>query len=120
MQSGGEADGDLVERLRRWLAFARTVLPGGSWWNFDEDVEIRFLAEPVTVSRALLRMWNLVANDRWIIFAAFSTLIVAAVSFEAKQAGFFCAKSYRFVLPKFSFLVSFLWLSSRRFRYRIS
>lgn len=82
MESRGEAEGDFSERLRRWMAFVRTILPGGSWWSFSEDVEVRILAEPVTVSRALVRMWKLVANDRWVIFAAFSTLIVAAVSFK--------------------------------------
>ncbi|XP_024023943.1 ABC transporter B family member 26, chloroplastic isoform X2 [Morus notabilis] len=80
VKSRGEAEVDLSERLRRWMAFVRSILPGGSWWGFSEDVEVRILAEPVTVSRALVRMWQLVANDRWIIFAAFSTLIVAALS----------------------------------------
>lgn len=37
-------------------------------------------AKPVTVLRALQRMWGLVAKDRWIIFAAFSALVLAAVS----------------------------------------
>ncbi|KAK9903879.1 hypothetical protein M0R45_000850 [Rubus argutus] len=48
--------------------------------NFSEDEEIRIFAKPVTVTRALTRMWGLVARDRWVIFAAFSTLIVAALS----------------------------------------
>ncbi|GMN41541.1 hypothetical protein TIFTF001_010766 [Ficus carica] len=80
VESRGEAEVDFSERLRRWMAFVRIILPGGSWWSFSEDVEVRILAEPVTVSRALVRMWKLVANDRWVIFFAFSTLIVAALS----------------------------------------
>lgn len=36
--------------------------------------------QPVTVWYALGKMWNLVAKDRWVIFAAFSALIIAAVS----------------------------------------
>lgn len=36
-------------------------------------------AKAVTVLRALQRMWDLVAKDRWIIFAAFSVLVFAAV-----------------------------------------
>jgi hypothetical protein len=67
------------ERLRRWIRVVGSVLPGGKWWSFDEDVELKLLAEPVTVSRALTRMWNLVAQDRWVIFAAFAALILAAV-----------------------------------------
>jgi hypothetical protein len=54
-------------------------LPWGKWWSFDEDVELKLLAEPVTVLQALTRMWNLVAQDRWVIFAAFAALILAAV-----------------------------------------
>ncbi|KAF5443091.1 hypothetical protein F2P56_035680 [Juglans regia] len=76
----GEENLELVERLRRWIGFIRSVLPGGSWWSFDEDVHVRMLAEPVTVSRALVRMWQLVAQDRWVIFAAFAALILAALS----------------------------------------
>ncbi|KFK23022.1 hypothetical protein AALP_AAs55890U000100 [Arabis alpina] len=37
------------------------------------------MAKLVSVWRALSRMWELVAEDRWVIFAAFSTLIVAAL-----------------------------------------
>lgn len=70
----------LSEKLRRWIAFVRSVLPGGSWWSFSEDVEVVLTAKPVTVLRALQRMWELIAKDRWIIFAAFATLIITAVS----------------------------------------
>ncbi|XVF02538.1 hypothetical protein REPUB_Repub04eG0183800 [Reevesia pubescens] len=71
---------ELRERFRKWIDFLRSVLPGGSWWSFSEDVELKLMAKPVTVWRALTRMWHLVANDRLVIFAAFSTLIVAALS----------------------------------------
>lgn len=37
------------------------------------------MAKPVTLWRALGKMWDLVSKDRWIIFAAFSALIIAAV-----------------------------------------
>ena len=69
----------LPERIRHFVGFLRSILPGGSWWRFSEEVDSRFVAEPVTVWRALTRIWELVAEDRWVIFAAFSTLIVAAV-----------------------------------------
>ncbi|KAI6694900.1 hypothetical protein NL676_022610 [Syzygium grande] len=79
--SGGRSDAaGAFERLRRWMESVRSVLPGGRWWDLSEDVEFKMLAKPVTVWRALTRMWELVARDRWIIFAAFSTLIVAALS----------------------------------------
>ncbi|KAA3465791.1 ABC transporter family protein [Gossypium australe] len=71
---------ELRDRIRKWIDFLRSVLPGGSWWSFSDDVEIKFMAKPVTVWRALSRMWQLIAKDRLVIFAAFSTLIVAALS----------------------------------------
>jgi len=77
-----EGEGDnvsLAEKIRQCIDFLRTILPGGSWWSFSDEVDGRFIAKPVTVWRALSRMWELVAEDRWVIFAAFSTLIVAAV-----------------------------------------
>ncbi|KAJ0256309.1 ABC transporter B family member 26 [Hirschfeldia incana] len=78
---GGEGDSvSLPEKIRQCIGFLRTILPGGSWWRFTEEVDSRFIAKPVTVWRALSRMWELVAEDRWVIFAAFSTLIVAALS----------------------------------------
>ncbi|KAL1355381.1 hypothetical protein HN51_007436 [Arachis hypogaea] len=70
----------LLQTLRTWLRFLPSILPGGSWWNFDDDIEIELLAQPVSVWRALGKMWHLVARDRWIIFAAFTALIFAAVS----------------------------------------
>ncbi|XP_050276535.1 ABC transporter B family member 26, chloroplastic isoform X1 [Quercus robur] len=71
---------ELFERVRRWIASVRTVLPGGSWWSFSDDVDVKLLAKPVTVLQALVRMWHLVAQDRWVIFTAFATLIVAALA----------------------------------------
>lgn len=79
----GEEEGDnvsLPEKIRQCIDFLRAILPGVSWWRFSDEVDSRFIAKPVTVWRALSRMWELVAEDRWVIFAAFSTLIVAAVS----------------------------------------
>ncbi|KAH7857294.1 hypothetical protein Vadar_010976 [Vaccinium darrowii] len=77
---GGKNNVELSEKLRRWIAFVRSVLPGGSWWRFPKDVDVVLAAKPVTVLRALQRMWELIAKDRWIIFAAFATLIVTALS----------------------------------------
>lgn len=74
-----ETEAELLERLRRLFAFLRSILPGGTWWSFSDEAQIRIFAKPVTVVRALTRMWGLVSRDRWVIFAAFSALIVAAV-----------------------------------------
>ncbi|XP_004309980.1 PREDICTED: ABC transporter B family member 26, chloroplastic [Fragaria vesca subsp. vesca] len=75
-----ETEVELFERLRRLFGFLRSILPGGAWWSFSDDADVRIFAEPVTVTRALTRMWGLVSQDRWVIFAAFSALIVAALS----------------------------------------
>ncbi|WVZ11139.1 hypothetical protein V8G54_015669 [Vigna mungo] len=71
---------DLLQRIRKWLDFLPSILPGGRWWDFSDDVDVQLVAQPVTVWRALGKMWELVARDRWVIIAAFSALIVAAVS----------------------------------------
>lgn len=71
---------ELRERQQMWPDFLRSILPGGSWWSFSDDVEVQMTAKPVTVVRALSRMWELVSKDRWVIFAAFSALILAALS----------------------------------------
>ncbi|XP_010552674.1 PREDICTED: ABC transporter B family member 26, chloroplastic [Tarenaya hassleriana] len=77
---GGGEKAAFPEKIRQCIDFIRTILPGGSWWSFSDEVETKFMAKPVTVWRALSRMWELVAKDRWVIFAAFSTLIIAALS----------------------------------------
>ncbi|KAK7407222.1 hypothetical protein VNO78_08948 [Psophocarpus tetragonolobus] len=71
---------DFLQTIRKWLLFLPSILPGGRWWDFSHDVHVQVVAQPVTVWRALAKMWELVARDRWVIFAAFSALIVAAVS----------------------------------------
>lgn len=76
----GEAEFDIVDKLRGLLGNLRSILPGGSWWSLSEEAEARISVEPVTVTRALGRMWDLVARDRWIIYSAFSVLVIAAVS----------------------------------------
>ncbi|KAF9673424.1 hypothetical protein SADUNF_Sadunf10G0023100 [Salix dunnii] len=71
---------ELNERIRRFIEFLPSILPGGDWWSFSDEVQIKIVAKPVTIWRALSRMWHLVAQDRWVIFAAFTALIVAALS----------------------------------------
>lgn len=77
------SENDQVEfpkRFRELVHFIRSIWPGGSWWSLSDHADFIMTAKPVTVLRALQRMWDLVAKDRWIIFAAFSALVLAAVS----------------------------------------
>lgn len=67
---------------------------GDNWWSLsehDEEEEQSTAARPVTLLRALHRMWNLIETDRWIVFGAFGSLIIAAVSglYESEKLGFF-------------------------------
>lgn len=71
---------DLSEKLKKWIKFVREILPGGDWWRLStEEAEDVVPAKTVTVMRALKKMWELVAEDRWVIFTAFLALIVTAV-----------------------------------------
>ncbi|KAJ4973603.1 hypothetical protein NE237_006777 [Protea cynaroides] len=76
----GNKDVTFMETLQRWVVFLRSIMPGGSWWNFSEDVEVFIFSKPVTVWFALRRMWELVANDRLVIFIAVVALVIAALS----------------------------------------
>ncbi|KAL9241120.1 hypothetical protein vseg_015267 [Gypsophila vaccaria] len=69
------------ERIKISLQSLKTVFPGGRWWRLsEEEVDVVLAAKPVTVWNALHRMWQLVASDRWVIFSAFSALILTALS----------------------------------------
>ena len=78
-ESASNASNEFLDRIRKWVSFLPSIFPGGTWWNFSDDVEVSMFNQPVTVWYALGKMWNLVAKDRWVIFAAFSALIIAAV-----------------------------------------
>lgn len=72
---------ELGERIRRIFEALPSILPGGKWWRLsDEVIDVDLTAKPVTVWNALHRMWMLVRSDRWVIFTAFSALIVTALS----------------------------------------
>ncbi|XP_057495685.1 ABC transporter B family member 26, chloroplastic-like [Actinidia eriantha] len=79
-EESGKTNVELSEKLRRWIGFIRSILPGGSWWSLSEGVEVVMMAKTVTVFGALQRMWEFVSKDRWVIFATFATLIVTAVT----------------------------------------
>ncbi|KAL5100607.1 hypothetical protein RYX36_004934 [Vicia faba] len=71
---------EVLGRIRELVKFLPSIFPGGAWWNFSDEVDASIFGQPVTVWYALGKMWNLVARDRWVIFAAFAALIIAAVS----------------------------------------
>ncbi|XP_077250523.1 ABC transporter B family member 26, chloroplastic-like isoform X2 [Tasmannia lanceolata] len=60
-------DTGFLQRLRRW-------------WRLPHHFEEGNTTKTPTVPFVLRRMWELVANDRWVIFAAFASLILSAVS----------------------------------------
>ncbi|XP_009377151.2 ABC transporter B family member 26, chloroplastic isoform X2 [Pyrus x bretschneideri] len=74
------------EAVGKWVGTCGSAFPGGScsWWSLSEHEEERSstAAEPVTLLHALCRMWDLVEtrSSRWVIFIAFSSLIIAALS----------------------------------------
>lgn len=77
-----ENDFQLVIVLNKWLQCVHSALPAGSWWNlneFDEVDSIGSTAKQFSVWDLLRRMWGLVVDDKWILFVAFGSLIIAAV-----------------------------------------
>lgn len=78
--STGGVNFELTEKLKKWVKFAREIFPGGEWWRLsNEEVGDVIAAKSVTVFRALKKMWDLIAEDRWVIFTAFVTLVITAV-----------------------------------------
>ncbi|KAH6774401.1 transporter associated with antigen processing protein 1 [Perilla frutescens var. hirtella] len=73
-----------LDMFVKWFQSIRDTFPGGRWWNlrdFEQNVDVSpSAAEPVTVLKALRKMWALVADEKWILYTAFGALIVAAVS----------------------------------------
>ncbi|KAM7506582.1 hypothetical protein LguiA_017035 [Lonicera macranthoides] len=84
-KNGGEDSGNkkVLETVKRWVVIIRSAWPGGSWWDLHETKEedgMAAMAEPLTVLQALCRIWELVAHESWVLYAAFGSLIIAAVS----------------------------------------
>ncbi|XP_057491165.1 ABC transporter B family member 26, chloroplastic-like isoform X2 [Actinidia eriantha] len=80
---GGDKHIRFVDNCRRWVLSIRPLLPGGNWWNLGDSDEIGSTAKstkPVTVSLALRRIWALIADDKWVIYTAFASLTIAALS----------------------------------------
>ncbi|XP_027929087.1 ABC transporter B family member 26, chloroplastic-like isoform X1 [Vigna unguiculata] len=55
-----------------------SILPGGSWWALPELREDG--VEPTAALIALRRIWELVADERWVAFVAVGSLVIAALS----------------------------------------
>lgn len=76
--------GDSIENSRSWISFISSIMPGGSWWNLHraEEVNYKFptAAKPISVWHALRTMWLLVADEAWVLYIAFGSLTIAAVS----------------------------------------
>ncbi|KAM7509875.1 hypothetical protein LguiB_008750 [Lonicera macranthoides] len=84
-KNGGEDSGNkkVLETVKRWVVIIRSAWPGGSWWDLHETKEedgMAAMAEPLTVLQALCRIWELVAHESWVLYAAFGSLIIAAIS----------------------------------------
>ncbi|KAJ8439636.1 hypothetical protein Cgig2_021648 [Carnegiea gigantea] len=65
----------------QWVIFIRSVLPGGPWWNLRDSCEERTDdVKSISIVSALRRIWALIADDKWVVFAAFASLAIAAIS----------------------------------------
>lgn len=72
----------------------KEVLPGGRWWRLEKEKEKEKEDDQdqrsdaakkkvgLSVVTALKRMWLLVAQDRWVVFVGFVSLVGAAVIFQ--------------------------------------
>lgn len=72
-------NGNCLGRLRKlWLVSVDSVSRGGDPWTFRSSCETEGTA--ATVVLALRRIWELIADDRLVVYIAFGSLMVAAVS----------------------------------------
>ncbi|KAF5740410.1 hypothetical protein HS088_TW11G00479 [Tripterygium wilfordii] len=72
---------NLLMILEKWVCCVHSVLPGGSWWNLPDSEDVgSSSAKPITVWVALRRIRALIADDIWIIYVAFGSLVIAAFS----------------------------------------
>ncbi|XP_051141007.1 ABC transporter B family member 26, chloroplastic-like isoform X2 [Andrographis paniculata] len=71
-------------RLRRLVRFIRDMFPGGNWWSlspFEQKLGgYPTRSESTTVFQVLSQMWALLADEKWILYAAFGALAVTALS----------------------------------------
>ncbi|XP_057437352.1 ABC transporter B family member 26, chloroplastic-like isoform X1 [Lotus japonicus] len=78
--SESKEDGSGFQKvIGKRLEFLASIFPGGSWWTLPEHPEDDD-ADATAVFPALRRMWELVADEQWVAFVAFGSLVVAALS----------------------------------------
>lgn len=65
-------------RFAKRIGFTAFNAPDGSWWALPELREDD--TDPTAAMMALRRMWDLVADERWVAFVAVGSLVVAALS----------------------------------------
>ncbi|KAI4350643.1 hypothetical protein L6164_005079 [Bauhinia variegata] len=77
----GNANSGFQNLFIKWVSFVHSIVPGGSWWSLYERQGFHNdAAKPRTVLLSLHRIWALVADERLIIFIAFGSLVIAAIS----------------------------------------
>ncbi|KAL6960551.1 hypothetical protein U1Q18_038314 [Sarracenia purpurea var. burkii] len=82
-KEGGDEHIELLDYCQKWILSVRSLLPGGGWWELSDSNEVgrtTKAARPVTVLLALRRIWALVADDKWVIYVAFASLAISALS----------------------------------------
>ncbi|XP_065877364.1 ABC transporter B family member 26, chloroplastic-like isoform X2 [Euphorbia lathyris] len=72
---------EFFEKFENFFIYICSILPGGHWWNLsDSKKNGSDGGNSITVKEALLRMWNLLGDDQWVIYVALASLIAAAIS----------------------------------------
>jgi hypothetical protein len=70
-----------VEQVVQVWDAIKSLLPYGSWWDVMDKGQNQQEAYGITFVEAMKRLWILISPDRLVIAAAFTALIIAAVSF---------------------------------------
>jgi hypothetical protein len=70
-----------VEQVVQVWDAIKSLLPYGSWWDVMDKGKHQQEAYGITFVEAMKRLWILISPDRLVIAAAFTALIIAAVSF---------------------------------------
>ncbi|KVH92799.1 hypothetical protein Ccrd_005143 [Cynara cardunculus var. scolymus] len=63
--------------IEKWVDF----VPGGSWWSLEDEDEAGKVkaTNPITVWYVLRRMWELVSDDKLVMYIGFGSLTFAAL-----------------------------------------
>jgi hypothetical protein len=69
-----------VEQVVQVWDAIKSLLPYGSWWDVMDKGQNQQEAYGITFVEAMKRLWILISPDRLVIAAAFTALIIAALS----------------------------------------